>query len=80
MSVAAADHTGAWTVADVLALYAEAAVPHFWRLEFDPAPRLVTSELRAGRYVKTTTALAGTTTRIDIPFPVDIDPAHLTRQ
>ncbi|MCX4581222.1 Uma2 family endonuclease [Streptomyces sp. NBC_01571] len=21
-------------------LYAEAAIPHFWRLEFDPAPRL----------------------------------------
>lgn len=28
-------------------LYAEAAIPHFWRLEFDPAPRLIVSELAA---------------------------------
>ncbi|MFE2571784.1 Uma2 family endonuclease [Streptomyces mirabilis] len=56
-------------------LYAEAAIPHFWRLEFEPAPRLIVSELQAGRYVETTTALAGATTRINAPFPVDIDPA-----
>ncbi|WSU86429.1 Uma2 family endonuclease (plasmid) [Streptomyces globisporus] len=30
-------------------LYAEAAVPYFWRLEFGPAPRLVTSTLESGR-------------------------------
>ncbi|XER99913.1 hypothetical protein HEP87_57225 [Streptomyces sp. S1D4-11] len=30
-------------------LYAEAAIPHFWRLEFDPAPRLIVNELHAGR-------------------------------
>ncbi|MFD1275924.1 hypothetical protein ACFQ51_42650 [Streptomyces kaempferi] len=39
-------------------LYAEAAIPHFWRLEFDPAPRLIVSELQGGRYVETITALA----------------------
>ncbi|MFF2465968.1 hypothetical protein [Streptomyces mirabilis] len=61
-------------------LYAEAAIPHFWRLEFDPAPRLIVSELHAGRYVETTTALAGATTRIHAPFTVDIDPAGLSRQ
>ncbi|WP_229889025.1 hypothetical protein [Streptomyces mirabilis] len=61
-------------------LYAEAAIPHFWRLEFDPAPRLIVSELHAGRYVETTTAFAGATTRINAPFAVDIDPAGLTRQ
>ncbi|WP_241539981.1 Uma2 family endonuclease [Streptomyces sp. M41(2017)] len=27
-------------------LYAEAVIPHFWRLEFEPAPRLIVSELR----------------------------------
>ncbi|MET7727489.1 Uma2 family endonuclease [Streptomyces mirabilis] len=59
-------------------LYAEAVIPHFWRLEYDPAPRLIVSELYAGRYVETTTALAGATTRIHAPFPVDIDPAGLT--
>ncbi|WP_331718645.1 hypothetical protein OG985_49655 (plasmid) [Streptomyces sp. NBC_00289] len=61
-------------------LYAEAAIPHFWRLEFEPAPRLIVSELHGGRYVETVTALAGTTTRIDAPFLVDIDPAGLARQ
>ncbi|MFD7607877.1 hypothetical protein [Streptomyces mirabilis] len=60
--------------------YAEAAIPHFWRLEFDHAPRLIVSELHAGRYVETTTALAGATTRIHAPFTVDIDPAGLSRQ
>ncbi|WP_164541045.1 Uma2 family endonuclease [Streptomyces abyssomicinicus] len=61
-------------------LYAEAAIPYFWRLEFDPAPMLSAYTLDGGRYVERVTALAGTTTRIDAPFPVDIDPAGLTRQ
>ncbi|MEU9555276.1 Uma2 family endonuclease [Streptomyces fumanus] len=61
-------------------LYVGAAIPHFWRLEFDPAPMLVAYELEGGRYVERTTALAGTTTRLDVPFPVSIDPAGLTRQ
>ena len=61
-------------------LYAEAAVPYFWRLEFEPAPRLIVSELQGGRYVETGTAVAGTTTRINAPFSVDIDPAGLVRQ
>ncbi|MFB4297751.1 Uma2 family endonuclease [Actinomadura sp. NTSP31] len=61
-------------------LYAEAAVPHFWRLEFDPAPMLVVYELDGGRYVERTTALAGATTHLDAPFPMAIDPAGLSRQ
>ncbi|WP_309052357.1 hypothetical protein [Streptomyces sp.] len=61
-------------------LYAEAAIPHFWRLEFDPAPMLVIHELEGGRYVERTTALAGTSTDLDTPFPVVIDPAGLLRQ
>ncbi|WP_399885695.1 Uma2 family endonuclease [Streptomyces sp. BBFR51] len=61
-------------------LYAEAAIPHFWRLEFDPAPMLVVYELQGGRYVERTTALAGATTHLDAPFPVALDPAGLTRQ
>ncbi len=61
-------------------LYAEAVVPHFWRLEFDPAPMLVVYELESGRYVEQTTALAGVTTTLDAPFPVMIDPAGLSRQ
>ncbi|MBB0245237.1 Uma2 family endonuclease [Streptomyces alkaliphilus] len=61
-------------------LYAEAAIPHFWRLEFDPAPMLVVHELGDGRYVERTTALAGATTHLETPFPLDIDPAGLSRQ
>ncbi|MFF4830444.1 Uma2 family endonuclease [Streptomyces sp. NPDC001315] len=61
-------------------LYAEAAIPHFWRLEFDPAPMLAIYELQSGRYVERTTALSGATTRLDAPFPMAIDPAGLTRQ
>ncbi|MEU5436100.1 Uma2 family endonuclease [Streptomyces sp. NPDC020719] len=61
-------------------LYAEAAIPHYWRLEFDPAPRLIVSELAAGRYTETTIALPGTTTRVEAPFPLEIDPAGLARQ
>ncbi|MVZ98910.1 Uma2 family endonuclease [Actinomadura sp. LD22] len=61
-------------------LYAEAAVPYFWRLEFDPAPMLVVYELDGGRYVERATALAGATTHLDAPFPMTIDPAGLSRQ
>ncbi|XKK63480.1 Uma2 family endonuclease [Streptomyces sp. ARC32] len=61
-------------------LYAEAAIPHFWRLEFDPAPMLVIYELQGGRYLEQTTALAGATTHLDAPFPIAIDPAGLSRQ
>ncbi|CAM5705492.1 Putative restriction endonuclease domain-containing protein OS=Streptomyces fumanus OX=67302 GN=GCM10018772_42490 PE=4 SV=1 [Streptomyces fumanus] len=41
---------------------------------------LVAYDLEGGRYVERTTALAGTTTRLDVPLPVSIDPAGLTRQ
>jgi Uma2 family endonuclease len=61
-------------------LYAEAVIPHFWRLEFDPAPMLVVYELEGGRYVERATALAGATTHLDAPFPVAVDPAGLSRQ
>ncbi|MEU4683230.1 Uma2 family endonuclease [Streptomyces xinghaiensis] len=60
-------------------LYAEAAIPHFWRLEFDPAPMLVIYELQGGRYVERTTALAGATTHLNAPFSISIDPAGLSR-
>ncbi|GGU44836.1 Uma2 family endonuclease [Streptomyces violascens] len=61
-------------------LYAEAGIPHYWRLEFDPAPRLIVSTLDGGRYAETTIALPGTVTRIEAPFLLEIDPAGLARQ
>ncbi|MFK0238851.1 Uma2 family endonuclease [Streptomyces vinaceus] len=59
-------------------LYAEAGIPHYWRLEFDPAPRLIVSELADGRYTEKTIALPGTTTRVQAPFVFEIDPVGLT--
>ncbi|MFI8952074.1 hypothetical protein ACIGO6_37010 [Streptomyces sp. NPDC053750] len=61
-------------------LYAEPAIPHFWRLELDLAPMLVVYELEGGRYVKRTSALPGATTDLNTPFPVAIDQAGLSRQ
>ena len=61
-------------------LYAEAGISAYWRLESDPVPMLVISELTNGRYVERSTALAGATTRVDEPFPFEIDPKGLIRQ
>ncbi|MFI2373198.1 Uma2 family endonuclease [Streptomyces sp. NPDC018833] len=61
-------------------LYAEAGIPAYWRLEFEPAPRLIISELDNGRYTERATALAGAVTTVDNPFPFEIDPAGLARQ
>ncbi|WP_240805724.1 Uma2 family endonuclease [Streptomyces sp. A1547] len=60
-------------------LYAEAGIEHYWRLESDQAPRLIVSELAGGRYVEKTIALPGVTTRIEMPFLFEIDPAGLTQ-
>ncbi|WP_405582799.1 Uma2 family endonuclease [Streptomyces sp. NBC_01190] len=61
-------------------LYAEAGIPAYWRLESDPGPMLVISELQGSRYIERTTALAGFVTGVSEPFPFQIDPAGLTRQ
>lgn len=50
-------------------LFTEAAIPHYWRLEFDPAPRLIISELDNGRCVETATALTGAVTQAERPLP-----------
>ncbi|MFG3248310.1 hypothetical protein [Streptomyces sp. NPDC048187] len=51
-----------------------------WRAGACEAPMLVVYGLHDGRYVERNTALAGTTTHLDTPFPVAIDPADLSRQ
>ncbi|MFF2521781.1 Uma2 family endonuclease [Streptomyces liangshanensis] len=60
-------------------LYAEAGIPSYWRLEFDPAPRIVMAELRNGRYAEEVTALAGVMTRVGVPFAFEIDPVGIAR-
>lgn len=61
-------------------LYAEAGIPVYWRVELHGTPRIVASSLSRGRYVTRTTLDAGTLGRITRPFPVELDPADLTRR
>lgn len=60
-------------------LYAAAGIRHYWRIELDPAPRLLAGNLHAGTYDETE-HLAGATARIEAPFPVSFDPAVLARR
>jgi Uma2 family endonuclease len=62
------------------AMYAEAAIPVYWRIELQDTPRIVVSTLGRGRYVTRATLTAGTTGRITKPFLVEIDPVGLTRR
>ncbi|MFI8963892.1 Uma2 family endonuclease [Streptomyces sp. NPDC053493] len=57
--------------------YAEAGIEHLWRLELEPVPALVVSELRDGRYVERLVAEAGHETSVEAPFPLKLDPGKL---
>jgi Uma2 family endonuclease len=54
------------------AMYAEAGIPVYWRVEIQDAPRVVVSSLSRGRYVTRTTLTSGTTGRITRPFAVEL--------
>ncbi|MEW1914601.1 Uma2 family endonuclease [Kitasatospora sp. NPDC085895] len=60
------------------ALYAAAGIPHYWRLELEPAPHLHLGHLERGTYADRLVQ-AGETTALTDPFPLDIDPAALRR-
>jgi Uma2 family endonuclease len=62
------------------AMYAEARIPVYWRVEIQDAPKVVVCSLNRGRYVTRTTLTAGTTGRITRPFAVELDPAEMTRR
>jgi len=62
------------------AMYAEAAIPVYWRVELQGTPKIVVSTLTRGRYVTRTTLTAGTRGRIARPFAVELDPADLTQR
>ncbi|GGT37022.1 Uma2 family endonuclease [Streptomyces purpureus] len=57
--------------------YAEAGIEHLWRLELEPVPALVVSELVDGCYVERIVAEAGRKTSIETPFPLKLDPGAL---
>lgn len=62
------------------AMYAEAAIPVYWRVELQGAPKVVVGALSRGRYVTRTTLAAGTRGRITRPFAVELDPADMARR
>ncbi|WP_030274425.1 Uma2 family endonuclease [Streptomyces sp. NRRL B-24484] len=59
-------------------LYAAAGIPHYWRLELEPGPRLYLGHLERGTYVDRLVQ-AGETTALTDPFSLDLDPAALRR-
>ncbi|MCX9190928.1 Uma2 family endonuclease [Carbonactinospora thermoautotrophica] len=58
-------------------VYAEAGIPVLWRVELEPVPAVIVSELRDGRYVESAVARAGQPATIPVPFPVKLDPRDL---
>ncbi|MGW3569512.1 Uma2 family endonuclease [Streptomyces sp. NPDC000941] len=60
--------------------YADAGIEHLWRLELEPVPALIVSQLENGRYVERLAAEAGHTTLIEKPLPVEVDPGALVQQ
>jgi Uma2 family endonuclease len=60
--------------------YAEAGIPHYWRVEMQPTPRIIMGTLHRGRYMEQSVAIAGTITAVKTPFPFEIDPADLAIQ
>ena len=61
-------------------MYAEAGIPVYWQVELRPVPAVVVQSLRRGRYATLTTLAAGQRGRVTRPFPVELDPAGLTRR
>jgi hypothetical protein len=61
-------------------MYAEAAIPVYWRVELKDAPKIVVCALSHGRYVTRTTLTAGTRGRITRPVAVELDPADMVRR
>ena len=61
------------------AALAEAGVPHYWRAHIEAEPYIEVYELDGRAYRLAHTPRAGTTTRLERPFPVEVDPAILVR-
>jgi Uma2 family endonuclease len=59
-------------------LYATAGIPHYWRVELEPVPRIYLGQLELGGYVERMVQ-SGETTVLTEPFPFDLDPASLSQ-
>ncbi|MFF3153263.1 hypothetical protein [Streptomyces sp. NPDC057910] len=53
---------------------------HYWRVELEPAPRVLIGRLENGAYSDLPPILAGAVAAIDEPFPIEFDPATLTHR
>ncbi|MCM2394344.1 Uma2 family endonuclease, partial [Streptomyces albipurpureus] len=53
------------------ALYAAAGIEHYWRIELEPAPRVLVGRRHGATYADLPPLLAGTIGRIDEPFPIE---------
>ncbi len=62
------------------AMYAEAGIPVYWRVELHETAKIVVCTLRQRTYVTHATLTGGTSGRITRPYPVMLDPAELTRR
>jgi Uma2 family endonuclease len=58
---------------------AEAGAPHYWRVDIESAPYIEVYELDGRAYRLTHTLSAGTSSRLEQPFPIEVDPAILVR-
>lgn len=62
------------------AMYAQAGIPVYWRVELQGTPKIVVCSLSRGRYVTRTTLVAGIAGRVTHPFAIELDPADLTHR
>ncbi|AXG81901.1 Uma2 family endonuclease [Streptomyces paludis] len=60
-------------------LYAAAGIEYYWRIELEPAPRLLVGRLQ-GTYADQPPFLTGAVARLDEPFPIEFDPGSLVRR
>ncbi|HVW34128.1 MAG TPA: Uma2 family endonuclease [Acidimicrobiia bacterium] len=59
------------------ALYAEAGIPSFWRVELDDGLAIHAYRLEGSTCVQVATARAGQRLELEEPFPISLDPADL---
>lgn len=62
------------------AVYADAGIASFWRVELDDGPIVVAYRLEHGRYRETGLGRPGEPLAVDQPFPFTVDPADFQLQ
>ncbi|HEU5115901.1 MAG TPA: Uma2 family endonuclease [Isosphaeraceae bacterium] len=60
------------------ALYADAGIPYYWRVELENGPAVFAYGLEGGRYVERGSTRPGERLTLNEPFAVSFDPADLS--